>query len=85
MVWNRSESEKAEGTSKKEMVVKSTQSFHGEQNIIAGKQPIKRLLKIKCFDRAIHFLHCAKEKETCSWPLRKSLALTFVMRTQMFV
>lgn len=82
MVWNRSDTEKAEGTSKKEMVVKSTQSFHGEQNIIAGKQPIKKAAENQMFQQSHN---CAKEKETCSWPLGKSLALIFVMRTQMFV
>lgn len=52
----------------RKIVLTSIQSFHEEWNFIAIKQPIKNLLVVKSFDRAIHFSHLAKEEEICFWP-----------------
>lgn len=45
-------------------VLKSIQTFPEEQNFLAIKQPIKKLLILKGFNRTTHFFsYCAKKKQ----------------------
>lgn len=82
--WRR----KRQEAQTRKRVVKAIQTFPEEQNFLAIKRPIKKLLILKGFNRTTHFflIVLKKKKQKVSfWPLGETLSLIFVMGAQMVV